>query len=206
MELNIQFGIDFEIRRTKDTLARLDWFRSQKYLLNLPKHITEESTEQQIMDQVKKEYDEKKYKALAQKILQDFSKFEKQFSQKIKDIFKEDAPNKFIVYLTNYGVGGSYNLPNIIVLNINNLNGVKTIFHEIIHILIEPSAQKHNINHWEKERIVDLVLNSKEFEFLEYNHWQKNYNNVEKYIDNLFKKCFNRNFDGFFSQMRNARL
>ena len=67
-------------------------------------------------------------------------------------------------------MGGSYKLPNLVIYNINNKKGFKTIVHEIIHLLIENQIQEFKIQHWEKERIVDLILNSDEFSFLEYNN------------------------------------
>ena len=42
------------------------------------------------------------------------------------------------------------------------------IAHEIVHIIIEPWIQKYKIQYQEKERIVDLILSSKEFYFLKY--------------------------------------
>lgn len=89
--------------------------------------------------------------------------------------------------------------------DINNKKGFKTIVHEIVHLLIENQIQKHKIQHWEKERIVDLILNSKEFGFLEYNYLQGNYQGVEKYIDELFNGHFFKNSENFFSKIEGAR-
>jgi len=52
---------------------------------------------------------------------------------------------------------------------------------------------------------VDLVLNSKEFSFLDYNIWQSNYNNVEKYVDDLFDRHFFKNPKNFFSKIEGVR-
>ena len=79
------------------------------------------------------------------------------------------------------------------------------IVHEIIHLLIESKIKKYKIQHWEKERIVDLILNSEKFIFLEYNYWQNNYNGVEKYIDVLFNSYFFQNQEEFFSKIEEAR-
>jgi len=56
-----------------------------------------------------------------------------------------------------------------------------------------------------KERIVDLILNSKEFSFLEYNSWQNNYTGVEKYIDELFNSHFFKIQENFFSGIEKTR-
>ncbi len=58
-------------------------------------------------------------------------------------------------------MGGSYDIPNIIVLNIASKNIEllpKIICHEMIHLCIEPLVQKYTTPHWYKERIVDLTF------------------------------------------------
>lgn len=206
MNINIKYGIDFEINRVKNTLIKLDWYISQGYGPRLPYGIKKDSSEQEIQNQIKKEYAEKKYKEVGEKIIYDFSIIQKTFTKTVKNIFGEEIPDTFLINLTNYGVGGSYNVPNVVIFNINNQKWFKTLIHEIIHILIEPSIHEYKIQHWEKERIVDLILNSEEFAFLNYNFWQKEYNSVEKYIDNLFVNYFFKNKNTFFSKIKDARL
>lgn len=205
MKLKIEFGIDFEFKRVKNTLAKLDWYTSHGYKPKLPKGISGKSSEKEIRNQIIKEFDEKKYEEAADRITSDFLAIKEHLSKKLKERFNKDITTTFFVHLTNYGVGGSYNLPNIVIFNINNKKGLKTIIHEIIHLLIETWIQEYKVQHWEKERIVDLVLNSKEFSFLEYSNWQNNYNNVEKYIDDLFNSYFFKNIENFFSKIESAR-
>jgi hypothetical protein len=67
----------------------------------------------------------------------------------------------YIVHLTKYGVGGSYNVPNTVILNFQNRKELalfRTIVHEIIHLSIQPYIEKYTVDHWIKERIVDLTL------------------------------------------------
>jgi len=33
----------------------------------------------------------------------------------------------------------------------------RVIFHEMIHLAIEPLIKKYNVPHWRKERVVDLL-------------------------------------------------
>lgn len=206
MNINIKYGLDFEINRVKNTIAKLDWYISQGYKPKLPDGIKKDSSEQEIQNQIKKEYVERKYKEVGKKITYDFSIIQEIFTETVKNIFGKEIPDTFLINLTNYGVGGSYNIPNVVIFNINNQKGFKTLIHEIIHILIEPFIQKYEIQHWEKERIVDLILNSKEFIFLNYNSWQRGYDNVEKYIDNLFINYFFKDKNAFFSKIKDARL
>jgi len=202
MKLNIKFGIDFELKRVKNTLAKMDWYTSQGYNPRLPEGINIKSSQNEIKAKLTKEFDKRKYEEIKDKILLDFSKINKILSKKLKEIFKKDVPITFVVYLTNYGTGGSYDLPNIIIFNSNSKKGYKTIVHEIIHLIIEPWIKEYKIQHWEKERIVDLILNSREFDFLEYNSWQLNYHNVEKRIDALFNSYFFKNPEAFFLKIK----
>jgi hypothetical protein len=65
---------------------------------------------------------------------------------------------------------------------------------------------KYKVEHWEKERIVDLILNSEKFSAINYNSWQGRYSGVEKYIDPLFNKYFFNNKDDFFEKIKDVRL
>ena len=68
---------------------------------------------------------------------------------------------KYIVNLTKYGVGGSYNYPNTVIANIKNSYSVgllRTTLHEILHLNIHQWIIEYNINHWQKERVVDLLI------------------------------------------------
>ena len=56
--------------------------------------------------------------------------------------------------------------------------------------MIEGFIKKYGIKQFEKERIVDLILHSPNFVFLNYDYWQKNYHGMEKYVDEIFTKYF----------------
>lgn len=197
MDLKIKFGIDFELERVTYTFNELGWYNKQGYKVRLPNGISEKSSKDEIKDQITKEFDEKKYIDLSNKINSNFLLLQTDFTNVLKKNF-DKMPDNFIIYLTNYGVGGSYDFPNKVILNYNYSRGIKTVLHEIVHILIEDKIQKYSVEHWEKERIVDLILNSKEFKFLHYNYWQSGYNDAEKYIDKLFNKYFFKDQEEFF--------
>ena len=66
----------------------------------------------------------------------------------------------YLVSFTKYGTGGSHNLPNRIQINFKYncaKNLLATTFHEIIHLTIEDLIREYNIDHWTKERLVDLI-------------------------------------------------
>lgn len=205
MEIKIRFGINYEIKRVKKAIANLDWYNAQGYRIRLPNGISSKSSLKKIKYQIIKEYNEKKYVKIADTIKSNFSRKKISLSKKIINIFCKKPPKTFVINLTNYGVGGSYHLPNLITLNINNKKCFNIVIHEIIHLLIEDQIQKKRVEHWEKERIVDLILNSNQFRFLKHNSWQNNYHGAEKYIDNLFYRSFFKNPKDFFAKIKIAR-
>ena len=124
----------------------------------------------------------------------------------MEELFGNKLPKEFQVILTKYGTEGSYNPPNRIFLNISNKSPqTLVLLHEITHLIIHKYIKKYQIQHWEKERIVDLILNSKNFQFLKYTLWQKDYRKTEEYIDPLFKKIFFKSPEDFFKKIAPAR-
>jgi hypothetical protein len=68
---------------------------------------------------------------------------------------------EYIVYLTKYGSGGSYELPNIININLLHERSkrlLRSVIHEIIHLAIEKYIDEYKVEQWKKERIVDLFF------------------------------------------------
>jgi hypothetical protein len=88
------------------------------------------------------------------------------------------------------------------VLNIRSTRAIRVLVHEIIHLMIESDVQKYHISHWEKERIVDLVLHLKPFAFLRYQKWQRDYHGAEKTVDKLFQDHFLDDPKGFFQNLK----
>lgn len=208
--LEIKYGERTELYRVKTTLAKMDWYNKFGYNPKLPKNIDENSSEKELKEQIAKEFDEEKYKTISRDINSNFSKITAKLSETLNAYFK-NVPKSINVYLTVYGVGGSYHLPNRVVLNINGSkrisgpNIVKILVHEIVHLCVERDVLKYNIKQWEKERVVDLILNSKEFGFLKCNLWQNNYHGAEKYVDSLFNKYFFKDQDKFYSELNRHR-
>ena len=101
--------------------------------------------------------------------------------------------------LTKYGMGGSYSLPNQIILNINSKSKINTILHEITHLTIEAYIQKYKIQQNQKERIVDLILTSKQISLNNYK-MQKRGKEYKKLTDKLFKEYFKPPLSNFFKK------
>jgi len=77
---------------------------------------------------------------------------------KLKEMGFNPEPSYKII-LSKYGGGGSYDLPNEIIINFKNRGEkfIQTVVHEMVHLLIEPWIQKYKISHWTKERVTDLI-------------------------------------------------
>ena len=135
----------------------------------------------------------------------DFKKIEHVFERQLIAVFQKDIPSIFDVRLTQYGVSGSYQLPNFITFEIDSKDGIQTLFHEMIHLMIESDVQTYGVKQWEKERTVDLILHSEPFAFLEYQKWQRNYHGVEKIVDPLFHELFFTDIHQFFKQVSSKK-
>ena len=204
MLLEIKYGKRFEFRTIKTTLARMGWYNKMGYKPILPKNIDKTSSEKEIKEQIAKKFDEDKFKTIAQNMNRKFSKISAKLSETLNLYFK-NVPKLIKVYLTNYGMGGSYDTPNKIIINVKHSPSIKVIYHEMMHLCIDDDIEKYKIEQWEKEKIVDLILNSKEFGFLKYNIWQPDYQGVEKYVDPLFYKYFFKDQNKFYSEIKKAR-
>ncbi|MBU4142693.1 hypothetical protein KJ590_01685, partial [Patescibacteria group bacterium] len=112
---------------------------------------------------LEEEYSREKYKISA--IIKEWKKREKAFLKGIK-FFNRDFKKTIKVFFTRYGVGGSYFPPDKVLININEKckKSPKEISiivaHETIHLIVEPTVKRLKIDHWTKERVVDLILSN----------------------------------------------
>lgn len=183
MQSEIKFSLELEIKLVKEYLSKKRWFDRNGYEYVLPKDLEVGDNDEMIREKTSREYNEADYRRMADQIKKDFEECAGPMEENLIRIFSKQLPKNVEIILTKYGPGGSYNLPNKIILKINNKKGIKTVWHELVHILLESDIIKYKIEHNAKERIVDLILNSKKFDFLNCNFWQDNYGGTEKYGD-----------------------
>ncbi len=142
-------SLEQEKERVKETKGKIAWLKERGYFFVLPEQSLEV------------EYNFEDYKDKVSIIEKKWLEIEKDFFEKLKRIFNNEFSKSFEVYFTKYGTGGSYFLPNKIIMNISDeyrtSADYKTISHEIIHLSLEPLIQKYKIEHWQKERTVDLI-------------------------------------------------
>lgn len=155
-------------------------------------------TKEDIKEAVIKEYDEQNYFSSKKYIEDNWVNFDEAFvsSVLVTGLIVQD---NYSIFLTRYGVGGSYNLPNTIIINIKRMfefGLIMTIAHETTHLLIQPLVIKYNIDHWVKERIVDMLLEQFAKKLNKFQHipidtqkidevFNKNYPNVELILKSL---------------------
>ncbi len=201
MKLDIQFSKNFEVERIENTLAKMDWYRTKGYRPRLPEGIDEDSSKTEIEKIVDKEFDQDKYSGVSEGLLVSFNLIKDELENKLVQISGNDVPKEFDVFITQYGVGGSYNPPRTVIYNCRMGDAAKTIIHEITHLVIQPYIDQYKIEQWDKERIVDLILNSEQFSFLNYDSWQRDYHGAEERVDELFNKFFFKDHEDFFNKL-----
>ncbi|OGD66789.1 hypothetical protein A2442_01540 [Candidatus Campbellbacteria bacterium RIFOXYC2_FULL_35_25] len=207
MKFNIYYSIDFDVDRVLETINKFEWFKSNNYSVILPKYLDlsdiKKITKEDVKKVILKEYNEQDYLKQKEYLENNLEKLilNENIEEKIKSttlVLSKD----YNIYFTKYGVGGSYHLPNKIVININRcfeFGLLRTIIHEIIHLSIQLFVEKYNINHWTKERLVDLLfdkfapkINKIQTISIDTNlideSFEKNYPNVEKIISEIREK------------------
>jgi len=67
----------------------------------------------------------------------------------------------YLIVLTPYGPGGSYDLRGTIVVKINSRRSfLERIIHEAVHIGVEDEVLRKKLNHSEKEKLVESICQS----------------------------------------------
>jgi hypothetical protein len=166
-KINIKYSIEDEVKKVMTTIKDINWFVKYGYSLEkltLPKNLSIDNrrifTEDKIRDLITKEYCIDDYEKNVEFLKNEWIKIEPELSKKIQRM-GTCLENEYSIYFTKYGTGGSYDKPNLISINIKrrwSIGLLRTAIHELIHLSIEDLIQKYKINHWQKERIVDLIF------------------------------------------------
>jgi len=191
-EVVFDFSVDDEIGRVKYTTKKNDWYKENGYIPKYPNAIEQklesngDVTEADIEKAVSDEFDKEEYDQEAAPICENWYEIETTFFKNLKTL-NLPTQDRYHICLTKYGVGGSYGYPNEIQLNLGRKEKAHiTIAHEIVHLTIEPLIKKYNIEHWTKERLVNLIINRF---FPENQSLQKDPENAEQ-ISEIFNKKF----------------
>lgn len=163
IKLTVKFSSEYEVERVRETLGRLQWYRDNGYEVKLPEGIVVNSSanfsEDQVRDSVNKEYNENDFKIQEAYLLENWHKV---IDEASAEITKTSLTPKdtYIIYMTKYGVGGSYNYPDIVIVNARSFGQglLRKVFHEMVHLMIHQWIVEYKVSHWQKERIVDLLM------------------------------------------------
>ncbi len=193
MNISIEYSVENEIYRVVSSKRDVKWFNENGYILKLPSNVTMENLENLTDDEltkiIKSEFLEEDYLnaknellEMSEKHIPTFNELCLSYNLKIQDNYK--------IIITKYGTGGSYVLPNTIILNFNGRFGIgpiRTIMHEIVHLAIEPLISKYSVKHWDKERIVDKI-SEKVFGKMKLS--EKTYPTETATVDEIFDQFF----------------
>lgn len=161
MKINYSYTIEGELRRVEGTVNRENFFCENGYQPTFPKGLNFDNFNlAKARARIKKEFSEDLAKSVQERLSRDWKKYHKQIESFLKALPYE-KPSELNIVFTLYGMGGSYNVPNKIIINLKNAKSPLFILtHELLHLLIEePVAQKHNLSQWDKESLVDYLLN-----------------------------------------------
>lgn len=193
MKIEIKYSLDLEIQRVLNTLKDIEWFKKNNYKITLPANFLENPeiiTKEYIYKSIFQEFRKKDYEQFISKIKNEWSNVEKRLLNGLLKM-SLNSQKVYFIFLTKYGVGGSYRLPDSITVNIGirkEKDIIKTIIHEIIHLSIEPFIMKSKINHWQKERLIDLIFSKI---FPELTRMQKLPEDIKiQKIDKIFSQFF----------------
>lgn len=167
MKFSIKFSKESEIQRVLWTKERFKWYKDNKYDLNnfvLPKKFSAEDLSEKSDIEITKYIDEEYDTEFFQPHIQTINSLLPDYLNKLRDYFSEinvEVLPEIEIKLTRYGIGGSYGIPNGVIINVSkrfNIGLVRTILHETIHLHIQYLIDKYKIDQWEKEIIVDNIF------------------------------------------------
>lgn len=193
-KLNIKYSLEDEVVRVRESLKKSEWYRENGYagVVCLPGGLTLADfavipKEDEFLEKLKDEYSEGIYKETQGSTQEAWADISHIWAQRGGLPSIVPFIPEYNVQLTRYGTGGSYSLPNTIIVNIRTktIKQIpKTIFHEIIHLAIEPHIKHYSIKQWEKERLVDLIF-AKTFPEIAFS---QKIPEEAHFVDDIFKK------------------
>lgn len=192
MKISIFYSKENEINNVNEIFRDKDWYLKHNYRVFLPGDLTLENPrpdQTEIKQLIDADYKESDYQLVAEFLKSQEIWLSSIIQPALKKINRV-ALDSYEVYLTKYGVGGGYELPNKIGLDIKKNFGdlIKTLVHEIIHLSIEEEILKNKVEHFNKERVVVLLMQKL---FPEINKEPKNMPvEAKDIVDPVFEKFF----------------
>lgn len=149
---NIKFkinSIDQEKAVVNKFIDQVDWFKLQNIRHNMPTANIED------------EYDSSLYQEYLELAVSRWEEYADNFIESLLNFFNTDPKREFAVYVTQYGPWGFYDASNdsVIINRFAKVDVVRLIKHELTHIMVENYVKKYDLNHKQKEFIVETLGN-----------------------------------------------
>ena len=180
-----------EVNRVRYLCRKSAWYKENGYKPTYPKAIqeklerSEDITEENIRKSVEEEFDSVVSEEKVSQTKEEWGRIQEGFFKNLKTLGLP-IQKEYRISITVYGTGGSYGPPNNVQLNNHANRQPFVIAHEVVHLTIEHLIQKYKIDHWTKERMVDLVMNKF---FPENQKLQRNPEHAEQ-IGEIFEREF----------------
>ena len=153
MKILVKYGKRFEKERIKQTIMKKSWYDEHGYKPIIPDKVQLKD----IDEFVEKDFVEEYYGKIKSKVLTK-SELIGDFCRKLEKVTGCEFPENLEIILTKWGSGGSYRLPNKVIVNIQgnqaNKKLIDVIKHEIIHLTLEKQVLKKRLSHKEKEEFI----------------------------------------------------
>lgn len=166
MKLKYLYSAELEAQRVKQTIGKSELFKKFNYKLFFPDGFNLDSKDfANLNSQIEKEMIPDRIEEIKQEITDKWVKNSTYIDSLLGSV-PYKIPDTLVISLTQYGVGGSYWLPNKVIVNINYtwLDYFETIMHELIHLLIEkPLVQKYDLSHKSKEALIDYICSHNKY-------------------------------------------
>jgi len=135
----------------KLVLPRLAFLKEKGIIFTLPK------------TSVAEEYSPTQLEIFKQKLEKEWKALNNNFFEKLESFFGITITEPFLVHVSNYGPLGHYLYKTRhVFINIHieekGFKTVKTVKHEIVHLIIEPFLHRYNIDYQKKEKVVNAIV------------------------------------------------
>ena len=158
MKLEFIYTLNSELSRAQQTLGKRAFYQNHNYKPLLPRGVDLDFEDSGGLEgAIKSEFDEPAADSVKSDIQNEWNKH-KDVLMTLFSKLSDNLPASIECTLTKYGVGGSYQLPNKVIINFAYKHHFKTLVHEFIHCLVQPIIHENKLDHASKEGLVDWLF------------------------------------------------
>ena len=147
IKIEFEFGLNLEIQRVQNTLNDLNWLNENKYRYSLPvfKNGGDGVSDEEIQNSVRDEYSVAEFEIAEEAVRSAWNERWTKIEKIQNTMIGADKLDHIKIIFTKYGTGGSYQIPDKIIINLQDKIPeylIKTVIHECIHLMIENLIKK----------------------------------------------------------------